>query len=79
MDTPIIAFAILICQCFYAISVALPLRAQIFSPLMKIGTYKKKLLKIDPHLSKISFMITRTICRFTLNGRTISANISHRL
>jgi hypothetical protein len=55
MDTPIFAFPILICQWFYAISVALPFGAQNFSPPMKIGTYKNKTLKIDPQVSKISF------------------------
>ncbi|RPJ11382.1 MAG: hypothetical protein EHM37_11150 [Deltaproteobacteria bacterium] len=54
MDTPLFAFQVLICQWFYAISVALPFGAQNFSHSMKIGTYKKKTLKIDPQVLKIS-------------------------
>jgi len=44
----------LICQWFYAIPVALPFEAQNFSPSMKIGTYKKKTLKIDHQVLKKS-------------------------
>jgi hypothetical protein len=54
VDTPLFAFQVLICQWFYAISVALPFGAQNFSHSMKIGTYKKKTLKIDPQVLKIS-------------------------
>jgi hypothetical protein len=54
VDTPLFAFTGLICQWFYAISVALPFGAQNFSHSMKIGTYKKKTLKIDPQVLKIS-------------------------
>jgi hypothetical protein len=35
-------------------SVALPFGAHNFSHSMKIGTYKKKTLKIDPQVLKIS-------------------------
>ena len=54
MDTPIFACQILICQWFYAISVALPFGAQNFSPSMKIGTCRKKTLKIDHQVLKKS-------------------------
>ena len=57
MDTPILEFQILICQWFYAISVALPFGAQSFSPSMKIGTYRKKTLKIDHQVLKKSMKI----------------------
>jgi hypothetical protein len=54
MDTPLFAFQILICQWFYSISVALPFGAQNFSHSMKIGTYRKKTLKIDHQVLKKS-------------------------
>jgi hypothetical protein len=47
MDTPIFVCQMLICQWVYAISVALPFGVQNFAPSMKIGTYRKKTLKID--------------------------------
>jgi hypothetical protein len=56
VDTPLFAFQVLICQWFYASSVALPFGAQNFSHSMKIGTYKKKMLKIDPQVLKISLI-----------------------
>ena len=62
MDTPLFAFQVLICQWFYAISVALPFGAQNFSHSMKIGTYKKKTLKIDPQVLKISYVVNRSRC-----------------
>ena len=58
MDTPLFAVQVLICQWFYAISVALPFGAQNFSHSMKIGTYKKKTLKIDPQVLKISYTLS---------------------
>jgi hypothetical protein len=58
VDTPLFAFQVLICQWFYAISVALPFGAQNSSHSMKIGTYKNKTLKIDPQLLKISLTPT---------------------
>jgi hypothetical protein len=54
VDTPLFAFQVLVCQWFYAMSVALPFGAHNFSHSMKIGTYKKKTLKIDPQVLKIS-------------------------
>jgi hypothetical protein len=61
VDTPLFAFKILICQWFYAISVALPFGAQNFSHSMKIGTYRKKTLKIDHQVLKKSLTFSESI------------------
>jgi len=58
----------LICQWFYAIPVALPFEAQNFSPSMKIGTYKKKTLKIDHQVLKKSLAFRRSRCFFSPLG-----------
>ena len=93
MDTPIFAFPVLICQWLYAYSVALPFGAQNFSLPMKIGTYKKKTLKIDPQVLKISLAVGKLptpgsdLCKkpahlpadFQPNAATTEDNLARRL
>jgi len=69
----------LICQWFYAIPVALPFEAQNFSPSMKIGTYKKKTLKIDHQVLKKSLTSAEGLNLSGVIGFFPSESGNHRL